>query len=139
MKKVLTVGVFDLLHWGHFELFRRAKELAGSDGRLIVAVQLDDAVTKYKPNVRLIYPWKKRVKMIEALRCVDKVVPYGDIDVSIKDIDFDLFAMGEDQNHDGFKRAAQWCAENNKEVVRLRRTEGISSTQIRNMDVMNVK
>lgn len=43
MKKVLTVGVYDLLHWGHFELFRRCKELAGDGGELVVAVQ-EDAV-----------------------------------------------------------------------------------------------
>ena len=67
MKKVLTVGVFDLLHFGHFELFRRAKELAGSDGKLIVAIQKDEYVTKYKPDAKLFYDWKTRAKMISAL------------------------------------------------------------------------
>ena len=52
---VLTVGVFDLLHWGHFELFRRAKELAGEGGKLTVAVQEDGIVTKYKPQAKLVY------------------------------------------------------------------------------------
>ena len=53
MARVLTVGVFDLLHYGHFELFRRAKELAGANGVLTVAVQEDAVVTKYKPDPRL--------------------------------------------------------------------------------------
>ena len=132
MKTVLTVGVFDLLHWGHFELFRRAKELAGVDGKLIVAVQRDDIVTKYKPQAKLIYDWNKREKMIRALRYVDDVVPYGDIDEFIKTIDFNVFAIGGDQVHDGFKRAVKWCESNGREVVRLSRTEGVSSTQIRN-------
>ena len=94
VKTVLTVGVFDLLHFGHFELFRRCKELAGEGGRLVVAVQDDAVVTKYKPEARLVYDWQTRVKMISALRYVDKVVPYGDIDESIKHIDFDVFAFG---------------------------------------------
>ena len=94
MKTVLTVGVYDLLHWGHFELFRRAKELAGPGGRLVVAVQEDAVVTKYKPQAKLVYNWDQRVKMISALRYVDEVVPYGDIDESIKGIGFDVFAIG---------------------------------------------
>lgn len=56
-KSVLTVGVFDLLHFGHFELFRRAKALAGSGGTLTVAVQDDDSVVKYKPQAKLVYDW----------------------------------------------------------------------------------
>lgn len=128
---VLTVGVFDLLHWGHFELFRRAKELAGEGGKLTVAVQEDAIVTKYKPEAKLVYDWHKRVKMIGALRYVDKVVPYSDIDESIKCIDFDVFAIGGDQTHAGFQRAVKWCEENGKRVVRLGRTEGISSSEIR--------
>lgn len=102
MKTVLTVGVFDLLHFGHFELFRRAKELAGENGKLIVAIQKDEYVTKYKPHTKLFYNYEKRAKMISALRYVDKVIPYTDIDKSIKEIDFDVFAVGGDQSHVGF-------------------------------------
>lgn len=128
---VLTVGVFDLLHYGHFELFRRAKELAGEGGLLTVAVQEDSVVTKYKPQARLVYDWATREKMISALRYVDKVVPYVDIDESIKHIDFDVFAIGGDQVHAGFQRAVQWCEAHGKKVIRLSRTDGISSSQIR--------
>ena len=130
-KTVLTVGVYDLLHWGHFELFRRAKELAGDDGKLIVAIQEDDVVTKYKPQTRLVYDWSTRAKMIRALRYVDDVVPYRDVDESIKHIGFDVFAVGGDQTHPGFQRAMEWCRENGKSVVTLERTRGISSTLLR--------
>lgn len=125
---MLTVGVFDLLHWGHFELFRRAKELGE---KLVVAVQADEYVTKYKPSARLVYNWDKRAQMIQALRYVDAVVPYGDIDESIKKIRFDIFAIGEDQLHAGFQRAREWCNQNGKRVVELSRTRGISSSQLR--------
>ena len=128
---VLTVGVFDLLHFGHFELFRRAKELAGEGGRLVVACQTDEYVTKYKPTAKLVYDWNTRVKMISALRYVDEVVPYTDVDVSIKDISFTIFAVGEDQVHGGFQRAMEWCRQHGREVVVMSRTAGISSTQLR--------
>lgn len=134
MKTVLTVGVFDLLHYGHFELFRRAKELAGKDGKLTVAVQEDEYVTKYKPQAKLFYDWDTRAKMISALRYVDKVVPYTDIDESIKKIDFDVFVIGGDQIHSGFQKAVEWCKKNGKKVVKLSRTEGISSTMLRKSD-----
>ena len=130
-KTVLTVGVFDLLHWGHFELFRRCRELAGPDGSLTVAVQEDAIVTKYKPQTKLVYPWEIRAKMIAALRYVDEVVSYTDIDESIRRIDFDIFAIGGDQLHAGFQRAVEWCEVNGREVVRLSRTPGISATQLR--------
>ena len=130
IKRVLTVGVYDLLHWGHFELFRRAKELAGPAGQLVVAVQQDEWVTKFK-DVKLVYDWNKRVKMISALRYVDEVVPYTAIDESIKKINFTVFAVGEDQTHSGFRRAIVWCRENGRDVVVMKRTLGISSSQIR--------
>ena len=130
-KTAITFGVFDLLHWGHFELFRRAKELVGDGGLLIVAVQEDEFVLKYKPQTKLVYDWQKRVTMISALRYVDMVIPYRDIDESIKHIEFDVFIVGGDQVHAGFQRAIAWCEANGKKVVRLSRTEGISSSQIR--------
>lgn len=130
-KTVLTVGVYDLLHWGHFELFRRCKELAGDGGELVVAVQEDAVVAKYKPQAKLVYDWDKRVKMIRALRYVDQVVPYGDIDESIKKIKFDIFAIGGDQVHSGFQKAIEWCKSVGREVVRLDRTPGICSTDLR--------
>ena len=129
-KTVLTVGVFDLLHWGHFELFRRAKELAGEGGRLVVAVQRDDYVTKFK-DVKLVYTWEQRAKMIAALRYVDEVVPYTAVDETIKTLDFTSFAVGADQSHAGFQRAKDWCVAHGREVVVLERTAGVSSSQIR--------
>ena len=131
MSRVLTVGVFDVLHFGHFELFRRAKDLAGTGGRLIVAVQEDDCVLKYKPEAHLVYDFAKRCAMIRALRYVDEVVSYRDVDIDIQKIGFDLFVVGGDQLHAGFQRALEWCETHGKEVVRLARTKDISSTQLR--------
>ena len=136
MKTVITCGVFDMLHWGHFELFRRAKELAGTDGRLIVAVQEDDIVVKYKPQTRLVYNWSIRTSMVRALRYVDEVVPYGDVDESIKHFDFDVFVVGGDQCHAGFQAAMKWCLDNDRQVVKLPRTELISTTELK--DFLNV-
>ena len=51
--------------------------------------------------------------------------------IGFKDIDFDVFAKGPDQTHAGFQRAVQWCEENGKTVVVIPRTEGISSTMLR--------
>ena len=62
---------------------------------------------------------------------MDKVIVYTDINKSISEIDFDVFAVGEDQNHEGFKKAIEWCNKNNKKVVRLKRTKNISSTEIK--------
>lgn len=130
MKTVVTFGVYDLLHWGHFELFRRCKDYAGEGGKLIVAIQSDEWVTKFK-DVKLTYSWDQRAKMIAALRYVDEVVPYTAVDETIKTLDFDAAIFGPDQKHAGFQRAKAWCEANGRQVVVLERTEGISSSQIR--------
>lgn len=69
--------------------------------------------------------------MLRALRAVDEVVLYSDVSESIKLFDFDVFAVGADQQHSGFQKAIEYCKANGKEVVRLERTQGISSTLIR--------
>ena len=132
MKKVLTVGVYDMLHIGHILLFQHAKELYGDDCKLIVAVQDGDYILKYKPGTQMIYSTEERLYMVSSIKWVDQVVIYKDVDVDIQNIDFDVFAKGPDQGHQGFQRAVEWCQEHGKEVVVIPRTEGISSTMLRN-------
>ena len=127
-KRILTFGVYDMLHIGHMLLFKRAKALGDY---LIVAVQDGDCILKYKPGTEMVYTTEERLYMVSTIRYVDEVVTYRDVDVDIKKYDFDVFAVGEDQKHAGFQRAMQWCRENGKEVVVLTRTEGISSTMLR--------
>ena len=129
--KVLTFGVFDLLHYGHVELFRKAKELAGPGGKLIVGVQDDEHVRKYKPDVKLGYTYDIRRFMVGSVKYVDEVVLHTDVDETVRRVDFDIFCPGGEQAHDGFKRAIAWCSEHGKHVIRIPRTEGISSTLIR--------
>ena len=69
--------------------------------------------------------------MVSAIKYVDEVVVYRDVDKDIQKIEFDIFAKGPDQQHAGFQRAVEWCKVNNKEVVVIPRTEGISSTMLR--------
>lgn len=128
MKNILTVGVYDMLHIGHILLFKRAKELGD---RLIVAVQDGDYILKYKPGTKMVYSTEERMYMVSAIKYVDEVVVYRDVDKDIQNIEFDVFAKGPDQVHAGFQRAVEWCEANGKEVVVIPRTEGISSTMLR--------
>mgnify|MGYP005937226403 FL=1 len=128
MIKVLTVGVYDYFHLGHLRLFENAKELGDY---LIVAVQDEDFILKTKPNAKILYTTEQRKELVGALRVVDEVVGYTDVDAIVKMIDFDVFAIGEDQNHGGFQKAVEWCKEKGKKIVRMRRTPGISSSDIK--------
>ena len=128
MIKVLTVGVYDYFHLGHLRLFENAKELGDY---LIVAVQDEDFILKTKPNAKILYTTEQRKELVGALRVVDEVVGYTDVDAIVKMIDFDVFAIGEDQNHEGFQKAVEWCKEKGKKIVRMRRTPGISSSDIK--------
>ena len=127
-KTILTVGVYDMLHIGHILLFKRAKELGD---KLIVAVQDGDFILKYKPGTKMIYTTEERMYMVSTIKYVDEVIVYQDVDKDIQNIDFDVFAKGPDQNHAGFQRAVEWCRQRGKEVVIIPRTEGISSTLLR--------
>lgn len=129
MKKVLTVGVFDFFHYGHFKLFENAKKLGDY---LIVAVQDGDYILKYKPEANVLYTTEQRLELVGALRSVDETIVYYDVDAIVKEVDFDVFAVGGDQNHAGFIRAIEWCEANGKDVIRLPRTPGISSSNIKN-------
>lgn len=127
-KKVLTVGVYDLLHKGHVELYRRAK---GLGDYLIVAVQDSDFILKYKPTAKVLNSTEDRKYMIKSIRYVDEVITYADVDKIVQEVDFDIFVTGPDQCHQGFKRAIHWCEENGREHIVLARTDGISSSELK--------
>lgn len=128
MKKVITFGVFDYFHLGHLRLFQNAKRLGDY---LIVAVQDGTYIQKYKPNAKVLYTTEERMELVRALKVVDKVVIYRDVNEDIKRLDFDVFAIGEDQTHSGFQQAVSYCEKEGKQVVRMKRTEGISSSEIK--------
>lgn len=128
MKKVLTVGVYDLIHIGHVNLFRRAKALGDF---LTVAVQSSEVVHKYKPEAKLVYNTEERMYMVRAIRYVDDVIIYSNVDEIVETTNFDILVTGPDQIHNGFQRAIQWCKDNDKQIIVLPRTEGISSSWLK--------
>lgn len=130
MKKILTVGVYDLLHIGHIELFRKAKAMGDY---LIVAVQDSAYVKKFKPEAQLVYSTEERCYMVRSIRYVDEVVVYDSVDKIVKEVDFDIFAKGPDQNHEGFMKAVAFCQEHGREVKTLPRTDGISSSELKEL------
>ena len=127
-KKVMTVGVYDLLHKGHVELYRRAK---GLGDYLIVAAQDGDFILKYKPTAKVLNSTEDRKYMIKSIRYVDEVITYTDVDKIVQEVDFDVFITGPDQCHDGFLRAIKWCEEHGKEHIVLGRTDGVSSSELK--------
>lgn len=132
MRRILTFGVFDILHIGHILLFKHAKELfPNEECKLIVAVQDGDCIQKYKPETKMINTTEERMFMVSSIRWVDDVIIYRDVDVDIQKVDFDVFAKGPDQKHSGFQRAITWCENNGKQVVTIPRTDGISSSLLR--------
>ena len=128
IKRVLTVGVYDFIHIGHVNLFCRAK---GLGDLLIVAVQESDYVSKFKPSANLVYSTEERMYMAKAIRFVDGVVSYTTVDTIVKEVAFDILVAGPDQTHQGFQEAFEWCRKNGKQIVILPRTEGISSSWLK--------
>jgi len=135
--RVLTLGTFDLLHVGHLEMFRECRRWAGPGGRVIVAVNRDEFVERFKGR-RPAIPYAQRFAMLEAVRDVDLVVPnVGDEDAifTIEAIAPDIIAIGNDwQGRDylGQLNVTQgWLDLVGIRVVYVRRTTGVASSEIR--------
>lgn len=130
MSKILTFGVYDFFHLGHLRLFKQCKNYGDY---LIVAVQDKGYILKYKPEAKVLYSTEERVEILSSLSIVNQVEVYTELNVeALKKIDFDILALGEDHVGGRFAEAEKWCQENNKKVVRLKRTEGICSSEIKN-------
>ncbi len=124
MKKVITYGTYDLLHVGHINLLRRAKELGDY---LIVAISSDEF--NALKNKKAYYSFEDRKKILEAVKYVDEVIPERTWEQKIPDVvnnHVDVFVMGDDWKGK-FDFLKDYC-----EVVYLPRTEGISTTKIKN-------
>ena len=124
MKKVITYGTFDLLHVGHINLLRRAKALGDY---LIVVVSSDEFHAGKRKKAY--HSFEDRKKILEAIRYVDEVLPEYTWEQKIDDIvnnNVDVFVMGDDWKGK-FDFLKDYC-----EVVYLPRTEGISTTKIKN-------
>ena len=129
MNKILTFGVYDYFHLGHLRLFEQCKNYANY---LIVAVQDGNYILKYKPDAKVLYSTEERVERLKALRVVDEVVIYDSVSPeTLEKIDFDILALGEDHVGGRFDIVEDWCRENGKKVVRLKRTPGICSSAIK--------
>jgi cytidyltransferase-like protein len=91
---VYTVGTWDLLHVGHLALLQHCKTLGNT---VAVGVASDDVVASYKPNVPVV-PLVQRMEMLKALRCVDIVRPYYELEYTsaCKELGVDIFVVGED-------------------------------------------
>lgn len=124
MKKIITYGTFDLLHYGHINLLRRAKELGDY---LIVALSTDEFNWKEKQK-KCYFSYEQRKKLLEAIRYVDLVIPEENWEQKVSDVKefkVDTFVMGDDWKGK-FDFLKEHC-----EVVYLERTPEISTTQIK--------
>ena len=126
MKKVITYGTFDLLHYGHINLLRKAKSLGDY---LIVGLSTDEFNNKDK-NKECYFDYENRKSLLDAVRYVDLVIPEKNWEQKISDIqkyNVDVFVIGDD-----WKGKFDYLKEFGVEVVYLPRTKEISTTKIKN-------
>jgi len=126
MKRILTYGTFDLLHYGHIRILKRAKELGDY---LVVALSTDE-FNSIKGK-KAYHSYETRKKMLEAIRYVDLVIPENNWEQKVQDIKdykIDVVVMGSDwADSDKFDYLKEHC-----ELTFLERTPGVSTTQIKN-------
>lgn len=123
MKRIITYGTYDLLHYGHIRMLKRAKELGDY---LIVALSSDE-FNEIKGK-RAYHSYETRKKMLESIRYVDLVIPEENWEQKIDDIKtfkVDIFTIGDDWTGK-FDFLKDYC-----EVIYLPRTKGISTTKIK--------
>lgn len=125
MKKVITYGTFDLLHYGHINLLKRAKSLGDY---LIVGLSTDEFNMNEK-NKDCYFDYDKRKSLLDALRYVDLVIPEKNWEQKLSDIqslNVDVFVIGDD-----WKGKFDYLKDSGVEVVYLPRTEEISTSKIK--------
>ena len=125
MKRVITYGTFDLLHYGHINLLKRAKSLGDY---LIVGLSTDEFNDKEK-NKECYFDYENRKSLLDAVRYVDLVIPEKNWEQKISDIqkyNVDVFVIGDD-----WKGKFDYLKDFGVEVVYLPRTKEISTSKIK--------
>ncbi len=125
MKRVITYGTFDVLHYGHINLLKRAKAL----GDYLIVACSSDEFNKMK-HKESFYTFEQRKMILESVRYVDLVIPESSWEQKREDVikyNADIFVMGSDWTGK-FDFLSDLC-----EVVYLPRTPDISSTKVKNM------
>jgi len=127
---VYTVGTFDLLHVGHLALLEYCATLGDT---VAVGVASDEVVKLYKPNIPII-PLEQRIEMLLALRCVNIVLPYHELDyLSIcKEVKADVFVIGEDWGRKPHNQDVEnYFISQGKKVAQIQYNPRNSSTKIK--------
>ena len=125
MKRVITYGTFDLLHYGHINLLRRAKAL----GDYLIVVISSDEFNWNEKKKKCYFTYEQRKALVEAIRYVDLVIPEHvgkEKKTDVHEYHIDTFVMGDD-----WKGKFDFLKEEGVEVVYLSRTPEISTTQIK--------
>lgn len=125
MKRIITYGTFDLLHYGHIYLLQRAKALGDY---LIVGLSTDEFNIKEKGK-KSFFTYEQRKKLLESIRYVDLVIPENSWEQKRSDIHeyhVDTFVMGDD-----WTGKFDFLKEESAQVIYLSRTPEISTTQIK--------
>lgn len=127
---VYTVGTFDLLHVGHLALL----EYCGTLGDVVaVGVASDKVVNSYKPNVPVI-PLDQRVEMLKAMRCVDIVRPYYELEYvsGCKELNVDIFVIGQDWGNKTHNTDVEsYLKTEGKKIIQVLYDTRTSSTKIK--------
>lgn len=125
MKRILTYGTFDLLHYGHINILKRAKALGDY---LIVGLSTNEF--NDLKGKKAYHDYETRKMMLEAVRYVDLVIPEKNWEQKLDDVkkyEVDIVVMGDDwAGSDKFDYLKDYC-----QVVYLARTEGVSTTKIK--------
>ena len=125
MKRVITYGTFDLLHYGHINLLQRAK----SEGDYLIVGLSTDEFNVNSKNKKTYFSFEERKQLLESIRYVDFVIPEENWEQKEKDVmeyNVDEFVMGDD-----WKGQFDYLVDTGVEVKYFSRTPEISTTQIK--------
>lgn len=125
MKRVITYGTFDLLHYGHINLLRRAKEM----GDYLIVALSTDYFNEIDKGKKTYFSYEQRKQLLEAVRYVDLVIPEENWEQKINDMHeyhIDTFVMGDD-----WKGKFDFLRDEGVDVIYVPRTPEISTTKIK--------